>query len=102
MNDILRNNFARVLVIAFALVSLPVSALNLDQAKKQGLLKETPNGTVEVTDKVTKVDPNLAGEVKELKNRVNTGRISEYKKIAKKRGTSLEAVQKLAGEKLTK
>ena len=96
MINVLKKHTLRGLVFVSACVLLANSAfaLNLDQAKSRGLVKESCNGylvAVQSTD-----------EVKALLKKVNDGRKAEYKKIAKKRGTSLEAVEQLAGSKLCK
>ena len=92
----LRNKISRTLpvLLVFALFSMPVSALNLDQAKAQGLVRETPRGYL--------VAVKSSAEVNALVNKINAGRKAEYQKIAKKRGTSLSAVEQLAGKRLAK
>ena len=96
MTKLAHYRYLRKLMFLAVLVlfSAPAAALNLEQAKAQGLVKETANGYLAV------VKPS--GEVDELVKKINAGRKSEYQKIAKKRGTSLEAVELLAGQKLTK
>ena len=92
-----RNTFRRALSIswlALALFSLPASALNLDQAKAQNLVKETPGGYLVAVKPSTEVDA--------LIKKINAGRKAQYQKIAKKQGTSLKTVEQLAGQKLTK
>lgn len=81
-------------LLVLALISLPAAALNLDQARSSGLVKETPSGYLKV------VKPS--DEVNALVKKVNDGRKAEYKKIAKKNGTSLQAVEQLAGKRLAK
>lgn len=92
----LRNKIIRTLpvLLVLALFSMPVSALNLDQAKAQGLVRETSSGYL--------VAVKPSAEVNALVNKINTGRKAEYQKIAKKRGTSLSAVEQLAGKRLAK
>ncbi len=91
-----RRTVFRGLVIApvFALFSAQVAALTLDQAKSQGLVKETTSGYLAVV--------KSSDEVNALVKKINAGRKAEYEKIAKKRGTSLQAVELLAGEKLAR
>ena len=95
-----KNPFSRalpalsILSLALALVALPVSALNLDQAKAQKLVKETPGGYL--------VAAKPSADVDALIKKINAGRKAQYQKIAKKQGTSLQAVEQLAGQKLTK
>ena len=92
----LRNKISRTLpvLLLFALFSMPVSALNLDQAKAQGLVSETPSGYLGV------VKPSA--EVNAPVKKIDAGRKAEYQKIADKRGTSLSAVEQLAGQRLAK
>ena len=96
MIKLIHNSGLRRLVFAsvFALAANTAFALNLEQAKAGGMVKETANGYLVV---VKQTD-----EVKALVKKINDGRKAEYKKIAKKRGTSLEAVEQLAGAKLSK
>jgi len=79
--------------LVLALFTLPVSALDLDQARSEKLVKETPSGYLVV------VKPSAEADA--LVKKVNAGRKTAYQKIAKKQGTSLEAVELLAGKKLT-
>ncbi len=79
-------------LMMLALISLPASALNLDQARSQGLVKETSSGYLKVA--------KPSDEVNALVKKVNAGRKAEYKKIAKKNGTSLKAVEQLAAKRL--
>jgi uncharacterized protein YdbL (DUF1318 family) len=82
------------LLLVLSLFSLPVSALNLDQAKAQKLVKETSSGYL--------VAVKPSAEVDALIKKVNAGRKAHYQKIAKKQGTSLATVEQLAGQKLAK
>jgi len=75
-----------------AMLAIPASALNLDQARSKGMVKETASGYLKV------VKPT--DEAKALAKKVNNGRKAEYNKIAKKNGTSLQAVEQLAGKRL--
>jgi len=91
-----RNIISRTLplLLALSLFSLPTSALDLDQAKAQKLVKETPSGYL--------VAVKPSAEVDALIKKVNAGRKAHYQKIAKKQGTSLATVEQLAGQKLAK
>ena len=91
-----KNTISHALPVLLTLVlfSLPVSALNLDEAKAQKLVKETPSGYL------TAVKPSA--EVDTLIKKINAGRKAQYQKIAKKQGTSLATVEQLAGKKLAK
>ncbi len=90
-----KENFRWVfpMLLVLSLFALPASALDLAQAKTQGLVQETASGYLKV------VKPT--GAAKDLVKNINAGRKAEYQKIAKKRGTSLAAVEKLAGKRLT-
>ena len=94
MKSVLRNRFAQGLLLSawILLFALPAAALDLNQAKSQGLVKENKNGYLVAVEKTD--------EVNDLVRKVNAGRKAEYQKIAKKRGTTLEAVELLAGQKL--
>ena len=96
MLKILKNQIRNGLALAAVLVlfASPASALTLDQAKQQGMVKEDCSGYL--------VAVKSTDEVKALVKKINDGRKAEYKKIAQKRGTSLEAVEQLAGAKLCK
>ncbi len=68
--------------------------LDLYYAKQQGLVGETPTGSVSI------VQPPGTPELQTLVSLVNAGRIQSYKQIAEKRGIPLAEVQKLAGMNL--
>ena len=90
----LRN--AKLLIFAAVMFLLTVPgafALNLSQAKGSGQLGETPSGYLEV------VTPPGSAEVQALMREINAKRRAKYQKIAKKNGTSLAAVEQLAGKK---
>lgn len=67
-------------------------ALDLTAAKNQGLAGETPSGYLEAVN-------NPSVETKGLLNRINTQRREKYKSIAQQNGTTITAVEQLAGEK---
>ena len=96
MLNISRNKFQWMapVLLALALFAMPASALDLAQARAQGLVKETPSGYLTV------VKPS--GEVNNLVKNINAGRKAEYQRIAKKNGTPLSTVEQLAGKRLTK
>jgi len=81
-------------ILILALFSLPVSALDLDQARAQNLVKETASGYLKVEKPSAEVDA--------LVKKINAGRKNAYKKIAEKQGVSLEVVEQTAGQKLMK
>lgn len=67
-------------------------AMDLQSAKKQGLLGETASGYLSA------VKPASA-EVKALMDDVNAKRKNKYQAIAKRNSTSLSAIEHLAGKK---
>jgi len=73
------------------MISLPALALELGDAKTQGLVGETNAGYLAA------VKPS--GEVNTLVESINKQRKAQYQKIAKKNGISLEAVEVRAGKK---
>jgi uncharacterized protein YdbL (DUF1318 family) len=77
-------------VLIFLVV--PALAIDLQTAKEQGLVGETPSGYLGAV-----VEPNA--EVKELIADINTRRKAKYAEIAAKNGISLDKVEKLAGKK---
>lgn len=79
------------LVVAVAAVS-PAAALDLDQARAQGLVGERFDGLV------APVKPG--GEVDALVARINAERMEEYRRIAQQRGVPVTEVQKLVGQQL--
>lgn len=80
------------LAAALALGAAPASALDLGEAKAKGLVGEQADGYVGVV--------SGSGEASSVANQVNAKRRAEYAEIAKKRGTSVDAVAQLAGQKL--
>ena len=80
------------LAAALALGAAPASALDLGEAKAKGLLGEQADGYVGVV--------SGSGEASALASQVNDKRRAEYAEFAKKRGTSVDAVAQLAGQKL--
>jgi len=96
MLNIPKNKFQWMapVLLALALFAMPASALDLAQARAQGLVKETPSGYLTV------VKPSA--EVNNLVKNINAGRKAEYQRIAKKRRTPLTTVEQRAGKRLTK
>ena len=76
------------------LFSSPLFALDLQSAKQQGLVRETPSGYLRAV--------KSSSEVKALVSSVNAGRKQHYSRISKKTGASLQDVERSAGAKLTK
>jgi uncharacterized protein len=77
-------------VILAACLSWSVWALDLQQAKQQGLIGEQLNGLVGVV--------RGSGEVNAIANDINRKRLESYQDIARRTGTSLTVVQSRAGQ----
>lgn len=92
----LKNKFQWIApaLLALTLFAVPASALDLAQAKSQGLVKETSTGYLAA------VKPS--GEVNSLVQKINAGRKAAYQKLANDTGAPLSAVEQRAGQKLTK
>lgn len=93
-----RFSFRSFFVFACALLALGsvaiAGSLDLDAAKKSGLVGETMDGLIEATL------PNPSAEVTSLVNRTNKGRLMVYKDTAAKQGIPVGEVQKIAAEKI--
>lgn len=85
-----------LLAVAAALplmLGLPALAqMSLEQARAAGLVGERPDGLLGVVKGSPEAEALVAG--------VNARRQAEYREIAKRNGTSPEAVAKVAGERL--
>lgn len=92
----IRNKFRWIapVMLALALFAVPASALDLAQARSQGLVKETASGYL--------VAVKPSAEVNKLVKNVNKGRKAAYQKLANDTGAPLSAVEQRAGEKLTR
>lgn len=77
---------------AFVMISLPALALDLHQARSQGLVGEKSDGYV------TALKPSA--EVNALVNDVNSKRRTEYTRISKQNGQSIDVVAKLAAPQI--
>lgn len=83
--------------LAFGLLSIGIAlplanALELDAAKAQGMVGETPAGYLAAVQALTP-------EVKQLVERINNERKQRYSAIAKQNNTPVAAVEALAGKK---
>jgi hypothetical protein len=81
-----------LLVVLLAAGSF-VYAVDLDQAKREGLVGETMEGYVDV------VDTSAPAEVKVLVEETNAKRRAEYQRIARQNGLEIEQVEALAAKK---
>jgi uncharacterized protein len=91
-------SFVRVLAIillTLCLAALPAAAQSLDQAKAEGLVGEKVDGFVGV------VAADAPAEVHAMVDRINAERRARYTEIAKKQSAPMDAVAKIAGQKLT-
>ncbi len=92
-------NARRMLAIVAAAMLLtfgaaaPAAALDLDEARTAGQIGERPDGLVGA------VTPSANAEVTALVETINRARLDAYRGLAQKEGTSLEAVQAVAGER---
>lgn len=73
-------------------VTQPAYSIDLQTAKSQGLVGETPNGYL---DAVKSPSP----DIKELIESINSKRKQKYQEIATRNKTSIQAVEELAGKK---
>jgi len=81
-----------VLTTCLLLAALPAHAIDLQTAKDQGLVGETPGGYLEAVN-------SPSPEVKALIDSINSQRREKYQEIAARNNTSLQAVELLAGKK---
>ena len=79
-----------LIIVLAASLSFSAWALDLQQAKQQGLVGEQLNGLVGV------VQAN--SEAKAVANDINRKRLASYQDIAQRTGTSLTVVQSRAGQ----
>ena len=81
----------KFILIMTLMLSFSVFALDLSDAKQQGLVGERVDGLLGVVQ--------ASQEVNQLVQSINTQRIDLYKEIAQKNGMTLEQVSVLAGKK---
>ena len=84
--------FIAILTSCLLFAAQPAFAIDLQTAKDQGLVGETPSGYLEAVNAPS-------AEIKKLVNNINAQRQQKYKEIAARNNTSLEAVELLAGKK---
>jgi uncharacterized protein YdbL (DUF1318 family) len=80
------------IIVFLLLLTSPLMAMSLSQAKSQGLVGETAAGYIEAR--------SGGGEVSALVETVNAQRRKDYEAMAKRDGIPLNAVERVAGEKL--
>lgn len=81
----------QAIFVTLLLFAAPAVAQTLDQAKTQGLVGERPDGLLGIVRQTPEVQALVRG--------VNDQRLAQYRDIARRTGTSLAAVQAVAGEK---
>ena len=91
----IRNPFLTILFILTRSFSWSMTAVAMDlqHAKEMGMVGETQSGYLGI------VNSAAPAEVKALVNDINKKRKDKYQEIAKRNGTSVTSVEKLAGEK---
>jgi uncharacterized protein YdbL (DUF1318 family) len=83
-----------VLIFAFSVLSPSMAfAIDLDTAKSQKLVGETPSGYL------APATASPSADVKKLVADINAQRRAAYQNIANSNGTSISDVEKLAGQK---
>ena len=80
------------LALALLLLAAPAFAIDLDAAKRQGLVGEQPDGYIGAVRQTP--------EAVELVRTVNAQRRQGYQDLAKRNGVSVDSVAGLAGRKL--
>lgn len=81
-----------IVIVLLMGACLTAWALTLDEAKKQGLVGEKPNGYLGA------VSDNPSPAVQALIADINRKRKQRYEEIAKRNNTTLQAVELLAGK----
>lgn len=80
------------LTLGLALLAAPVLAIDLESAKRQGLVGEQPDGYLGTVRQTP--------EAAELVRSVNEQRRQSYQDLAKRNGVPVDSVSALAGRKL--
>lgn len=89
--------FARLLLTTLTLIGFSAGsafAMDLDSAKRSGLVGEKPNGLIEATL------PNPSSDLENLINTTNSGRMEVYKSSAEKQNIPVKEVQAIAAKKI--
>ncbi|MCP4324057.1 MAG: YdbL family protein [Psychromonas sp.] len=84
----------KLLVLFTLVLSFSSFAIELPDAKEQGLIGEQKNGLLGVVES--------SPEVEKLVKDINERRLGKYSQIAEKNGMTVEQVSLLAGEKTMK
>lgn len=80
------------LLLTLALLAAPVLAIDLEAAKRQGLVGEQPDGYLGAV--------RQSAEAADLVRSINAQRRQSYQDLAKRNGVSVDSVAALAGRKL--
>lgn len=88
----MKHGFLSALVLAVLLAATQALALDLNQARRDGLVGEKTDGYVAVVQQA----PGVAGLVVDI----NTRRKAEYERISKQNKQPLDVVGKLAAEQI--
>ena len=83
-----------IVLILFGLAASPAAAQSLDVLKASGVVGEKVDGFVGV------VDAGAPSNVRALVDQINEERRVRYAEIAQKQGAPMDAVAKIAGQKL--
>ena len=83
-----------ITLLTLSCAALPAFAQSLDQAKAAGLVGEKVDGFLAV------VDADAPAEVRAMVDRINAERRAKYAEIAKNQNAPMDAVTKIAGQKL--
>ena len=81
-----------IITTCLLLITQPAYSIDLQTAKNQGSVGETPSGYLDAVKSPTP-------EIKALIQSVNAQRKAKYQEIATRNNTSLQAVEQLAGQK---
>jgi len=84
--------FLAIFTTCLLLIAQPAYSIDLQTAKEQGLVGETPSGYLAAVK-------SPSAEITALIESVNSQRKLKYQEIAARNNTSLEAVEQLAGKK---
>jgi len=83
-----------MLCLGLCLISMPISAADLSQAKSAGYVGEQMNGFLGL------VKSDAPADVKALVQSINAQRLAEYERIASKNGVPATEVAKLTAQKV--
>lgn len=82
------------MVLLFVICTPPAWALDLQQARAQGIIAEQPDGFVRLVVNT----PEAAALVQEI----NAARLAEYQRISKEKNQPTEVIAKIAAEEIAR